>query len=379
MDLQKVILTQADSAAGVVGLTVVGIIGLLLLIFLLTPAAKRRSAMRTTLGLLLVTLALGLIVAVAYGQFGLAPVSRWIWSSNTVEKLVWTLLVVTSVILASGALSPMLAANTKTLQQRHKVRRTVEWFRTAAILVALLVIWGARVENLGVFLGIIGAGLALSLQELLLSIAGWGYAMLKKPFDIGDRIQVGDMVGDVIDIGVLHTTLVEVGNWVNADQSTGRLIIIPNSSFFRESVYNYTKGFPFIWNELCIVVTYESDWEKAKELILELSREEDSKIETEVHRQIDDMQESYAILRYRVLTSIVYTSIADNGVALTLRYLTPVRARRTTEHKLFEGILKAFNKEPGIDFAYPTTRFYHNQAEGKVKASYGKKEEASAS
>ena len=331
--------------------------------------------MRNTLLFLGFVAVIALVIAGAYGKFGLEPISRWIWSSNTVEKLVWTTLVVTAIVLATGALSPLISANAKNLQMRHKMRRTIEWVRTAVILVALLVIWGARIENLGVFLGIIGAGLALSLQELLLCIAGWAYIMLKKPFDIGDRVEIQDMVGDVIDIGFLHTTLVEVGKWVKADQSTGRLLVVPNSSFLRYPVYNYTKGFPFVWNELTVVVTFESDWQRAKELILELSSEEDNKIEAEVHRQMDAMQESYAIMKYRVLTSIVYTTIADNGIALTLRYLTPVRARRTTGHKLNEGILLAFAQEPGIDFAYPTTRFYQNQTEGKVRSFHGEEEQ----
>ena len=375
MDIQQTILNQADSAAGYVGLTIVVVLGALLLIFLLSPQEKRRAAMRKSLWGLSFVILVALAVAVGYGKFGLEPIRRWMWSSDTVEKLVWTILVVTAVVLATGGLTPVLSANAKTLQQRHKVRRTIEWVRTAVILVTLLVIWGARVENLGVFLGIVGAGLALSLQELLLSIAGWAYVMLKKPVDIGDRIEIKDMVGDVIDIGLLHTTLVEVGNWVKADQSTGRLLVVPNSSFLRHSVYNYTKGFPFVWNELTAIVTFESDWQRAKELILELSQEEDHKIEAEVQRQMDAMQESYAIMKYRVLTSIVYTKIADNGIALTLRYLTPVRARRTTEHKLNEGILLAFSKEPTIDFAYPTTRFYQNQTEGKVRGFNGEEEQ----
>ena len=375
MDIQQTILNQADSAAGYVGLTIVVVLGALLIVFLLSPQEKRRAAMRKSLWGLSFVILVALAVAVGYGKFGLEPIRRWMWSSDTVEKLVWTILVVTAVVLTTGGLTPVLSANAKTLQQRHKVRRTIEWVRTAVILVALLVIWGARVENLGVFLGIVGAGLALSLQELLLSIAGWAYVMLKKPVDIGDRIEIQDMVGDVIDIGLLHTTLVEVGNWVKADQSTGRLLVVPNSSFLRHSVYNYTKGFPFVWNELTAVVTFESDWQRAKELILELSREEDHKIEAEVQRQMDAMQESYAIMKYRVLTSIVYTKIADNGIALTLRYLTPVRARRTTEHKLNEGILLAFSKEPEIDFAYPTTRFYQNQTEGKVRDFNGEEEQ----
>jgi small-conductance mechanosensitive channel len=127
---------------------------------------------------------------------------------------------------------------------------------------------------------------------------------------------------------------------------------------------NYTKGFPFIWNEQTIVVTFESDWKRAKAIILQQAQEEAEKIETEVRRQIQTMQSEYAI-RYRHLTPIVYTQIADQGVALTLRYLCPVRKRRGMAHAVNEGILEDFAREPDIELAYPTTRFYDAQREHK--------------
>ena len=324
--------------------------------------------------LLLGLFLLALSVLLFYYEGGSGSFSAWLKNSDPLHKFALTIIVLVAIVIFAEAISPRLIDPNATIDLRHKMRRSIQWLRAAAMAAAIFVIWGPPVENLGVFLGIVGAGLALSLQEILLSIAGWGYIWLKKPFDISDRIEISEKIGDVIDIGLLHTTMIEVGNWVLADQSTGRLVIVSNSAFLREAIFNYTKGFPFVWNELQVIVTFESDWRRAKELILELSREEDHKIASEVRRQIDLMQKSYAIMRYRELGSIVYTSIAANGVALTLRYLTPVRARRTTEHKLNEGVLDAFAKEESIDFAYPTTRYYDNTSEGKVGARIGKEE-----
>jgi small-conductance mechanosensitive channel len=272
-------------------------------------------------------------------------------------KIIWSVISFVGVALFIELIRKSYLYYITDLQTRHKVRRSLQWIRIFLIAVAFFVIWGEGFKNYGVIFGLVGAGLALSLQELILSIVGWGFIMLTRPFDIGDRIEIDNQKGDVIDISVLHTTLVEVGNWVDAEQSTGRLLMIPNGSFIRHSSTNYTKGFSFIWNELVIVVTFESDWEKAKEIILSLSTEEDAKFKSEIDKQIKATQETYAI-RFGMISSIVYTSIQDSGVALTLRYLSPVRSRRSTSHKLYEAILKAFSTEPDIDFAYPTTRFY---------------------
>ncbi len=188
--------------------------------------------------------------------------------------------------------------------------------------------------------------------------------MLKRPFDLGDRVEVNGRTGDVIDVGAFHTTLLEVGEWVKGDQSTGRIVFIPNSEVFRHSVTSYTKGFPFIWSEFSVVVTYESDWQAAKDILLSQAEAEAQTIRAEVMERIRAMQHRYAI-HYEHLTPTVYTTIADQGIELTLRFLSPVRQRRTIAHRIAEGILQAFAARKDIDFAYPTTRIYRNLEEGK--------------
>jgi small-conductance mechanosensitive channel len=243
------------------------------------------------------------------------------------------------------------------LEGKHKARRAVSWVKILVLVVCVAPIWVSGTQQLGLFFGFLGAGVALSLQETLLCIAGWMLIIVKKPFDVGDRIEISGLVGDVIDIRMFQTSVLEVGNWVGAEQSTGRILNIPNSAVFRGFNANYTKGFPFIWNEQTIVVTFESDWKRAKDIVAKQAQEEADKIEHEVRRQIEAMRERYAI-RYAHLRPTVYTHIADHGVALTLRYLCPARERRATAHLINEGILEDFSRESTIELAYPTTRFY---------------------
>ena len=202
-----------------------------------------------------------------------------------------------------------------------------------------------------------GAGIALALHDVILSFAGWITIIVRKPYETGDRIQMGNTQGDVIDIGAFHTTMMEVGNWVDADQSTGRIVICPNSIIFREPVSNYTRGFEFIWNEITVVVTFESNWQKAEQIMLAIAQEKAEEIRSDVDRKIRRMSRRYAI-HYTYLTPIVYPVIADSGVKLTLRYLSEARKRRSTMSEVSRKILDAFAREDDIDLAYPTYRIY---------------------
>ena len=327
-------------------------------------AAARKSRMRMVgLGLLLVVL---LVLVRTWGSWILAAGSAAPGEGTQalLENLLWTCGAGAAVYLLVRAVQRALIPRAVDIGSRHKIRQTTTWIGVFVFVIVGIFIWARQIQNLGVFLGIVGAGMALSLQESLLCIVGWLLLVVRKPFDIGDRVEIDGRVGDVIGISVFQSSLLEVGNWVGGDQSTGRMLMIPNSMIVRHAIYNYSKGFPFIWDEFATTVTFESDWEEASTLMLEKAEVEAERIAGEVARRIKQMQSRYAI-HYEQLSPIVYTSIAAHGVDLTLRYLSPVRQRRNLSHRISETILRAFRDHPRIDFAYPTTRFYRNPEEGK--------------
>ncbi|MCK8827160.1 mechanosensitive ion channel family protein [Natroniella acetigena] len=242
-------------------------------------------------------------------------------------------------------------------KRRHRSRRYTYYLATLINFVILVLIWADRTGTITTYLGFLSAGLALALHDVILNLAGWVLIMLRRPFGLGDRIEWDSVKGDVIDIRVFYTSLLEIGNWVDSDQSTGRIVHIPNSNIFREALFNYTRGFEYLWNELKFLVTYESDWEKAKEIILETAEQEGEEIQELAKRKIKLMSKRYMI-KYSKFSPIVYLDTADSGVEITLRYLTTARGRRLVESRIREVILKKFAQESEIDFAYPTTRFY---------------------
>ncbi len=241
------------------------------------------------------------------------------------------------------------------IKARHQVRKNIIYLINLILFILVFSIWIQNITSVTIFLGVLSAGLALALQEVILCIAGWFLIMTRRPFETGDRVEIGDVKGDIIDIRLFQTSLLEIGNWVDADQSTGRIVNIPNSFLFKKENYNYSRGFEFIWNELSILVTFESDWKRGEAILLAHAKKMAEGMEGDVKRKIKAMRSRYMIY-YGKLTPIVYVNIKDSGVELTLRYLTEAKKRRSTNDTLCREIVDDFSKETNVNFAYPTYR-----------------------
>jgi small-conductance mechanosensitive channel len=245
----------------------------------------------------------------------------------------------------------------KDLKRKYTLRKFTAYIATLICILTIILIWIERAASVTTIISVLAAGLTLALHQPITSIAGWLLLLVRRPYEIGDRISIGNNSGDVIDIRLFYTSILEIGNWVDADQSTGRIIHSPNGKVFTEPIFNYTRGFEYIWNEIKIVVTFESNWKKAKKIILDIGSEDYMELSKKVRAKIDTMTKRYMI-HYEKLTPIVWTNIVDFGVELTLRYLTEARTRRSTQDAICQDVLDRFNKEKDIDFAYPTYRIY---------------------
>tara|TARA_Y100001978_G_scaffold23739_1_gene19936 strand:- start:5336 stop:6217 length:882 start_codon:yes stop_codon:yes gene_type:complete len=242
--------------------------------------------------------------------------------------------------------------NVKTRYQWHKITSYIS-FSLISIIIAN--IWLEGIESIATYLGLVSAGVAIALKEPLTNLTGWLYIIWRSPFDVGDRIQLGKETGDVIDTNLFNFTLMEIGNWVDADDHTGRLIHVPNGLIFTATLANYGKGFKYIWNEMPVLVTFESDWRKAKNILLEIVHD-NSIIQTKSAEKKFKEAKKVFMLKKPDLEPTVITKVEDSGVELTLRYLCRPDMRRETEHKIWEDILDKFDKYDNIDFAYPTQR-----------------------
>jgi len=287
------------------------------------------------------------------------------------QKLLVSVLVAVILLVLQRLLQRGLIHRIEDTRQRYQWQKVSGYVFTTLGAILVGAVWLEGITSLATYFGLLSAGLAIALKDPITDVIGWAFILWRKPFEVGDRIQLGDYAGDVIDQRIFQFTLMEIGNWVHADQSTGRILHVPNGMIFTSVLANYTKGSDYIWNEIPVLLTFESDWEKAKAILERIASDHSRALVQQAEASFRKAANQY-LLYYGKLTPIVYTSVEDSGVLLTIRYLCEPRKRRGSVQELWEAILRAFAPHKDIDFAYPTQRFYDNRREGKQADQPGK-------
>ncbi len=241
------------------------------------------------------------------------------------------------------------------------------WYRTQKLLsytitlIGLIVLASIWIEGSGLatYVGLLTAGLAIALSDVLKNLAGWLFIVLKRPFRLGERIEIGEHKGDVIDIRAFRFTLFELGNGrVDAEQPTGRLLHVPNGLVFTEPLANYTEGFQYVWHEIPVLITFESDWEAAEQILADvISEQSPSDSEMQVMNELRETMVEYRI-GDMTLEPRVYLTVRDSGVLLTGRLLAEAHRTRQVEEQVWKGVLRAIAERTDIELAYPTERVY---------------------
>lgn len=249
------------------------------------------------------------------------------------------------------------------------VHRRIEdpaiWYRTQKLLsytitfVGLVVLASIWIEGSGIatYVGLLTAGLAIALSDVLKNLAGWLFIVLRRPFRLGERIEIGEHKGDVIDIRAFRFTLFELGGErVDAEQPTGRLVHVPNGLVFTEALANFTEGFQYVWHEIPVLITFESNWEAARDIIGRVIRElSPSEAEIQVMEELRETMVEYRI-GDMILDPKVYLTVRDSGVLLTGRLLVEAHRLRQLEEDVWTELLTGFDGRDDIALAYPTER-----------------------
>jgi len=303
----------------------------------------------------------------------IAEITTWIEQNFNISpdfqtRLFYTLVVIILIVLLRIISSAILHRRIDDTASLFRWRKNTSYVFWAVGIFLVSMIWLRGASSLATYLGLVSAALVIALQDPISNLVAWIFIISRRPFEIEDRIQIGNDAGDVVDIRFFQFSLNEIGNWVDADQSTGRVLHIPNKKVFNENVANFTQGFDFLWNEIPVVVTFESDWRKGKELLLKIA-EHNSAAQSAAARA-SGAPNRYLIY-YKNLTPIVYTKVVDHGIMLTIRYLSAPQQRRGSEEAIWEEILDTFDGDPTLEFAYPTQRIYYNPAEGPQASQPG--------
>ena len=286
----------------------------------------------------------------------------WDWVNNWSEGLSDTesKLIITTILMFFIWIVKKLIVNSinkvnTDIAHKYKWRKNATYIMYTIGIISIIFIWSNRFASFATFLGLVSAGLAFAFKDPIANIAAWYYILADKPFKVGDRIEIDRHIGDIIDISLLQITMIEIGNWVKADQSTGRIIHIPNSSVFNKPVMNYSTLVNHLWNEIRLPLTLDSDWQKAKVIMQEILNQYAPKLSDDVYKELEELSSKYMITTSK-LSPIVFISLEDNGIILTMRYMCPIRQRRASANILFEQILLQLGPDKDIRFSYNTLR-----------------------
>ncbi len=276
------------------------------------------------------------------------------YSDIYIKKTLYSIIAVTiTYILFQIFFGEYATKHFKDSKTRYTFRKVLSIASLAIVLLSLLIIWITETQNVLIAFGLIGAAIAFALQDIFKNFIGGVLLFLNSSYHVGDRIEIDGKYGDVIDIGVLYTTLMETREWVSGDQVTGRLTIIPNGFVLAGTVQNYTKDFDFIWDEMTLPITYDSDWNQAAQKILAIVKEETKDVIENAQKTMERIEGKYYFTK-RSLEPSVFLSLTDNWISLGIRYVTDVKRRRELHNRIGRLILSETEKSDRFKIASAT-------------------------
>ena len=273
-------------------------------------------------------------------------VKQWLEAHPSSAIFMKYIALVLLVIAFIQFLRRFIRKNLPNTKVKYKSQKGIEVIGYLILIILTLSYFTGNIKDFTLAIGLLSAGVAITLQELILSIAGSLYIFFVKVYKPGDRIEINGIKGDVIDIDSIYTTMMEIGEWVSSDNYSGRIIKLSNAFVFKGPIYNYSMDFPFIWDEFNLPIRYGSDIELAKELVIKVATENLSEYVANSVAKWKDVVDRYYIEDAKVEPTLAI-SMTDNWVEFNLRYIVDYKKRRVTKHILNELIGKEFEKTNG--------------------------------
>ncbi len=270
---------------------------------------------------------------------------EWLFNpavGKIIAALAGVLVVITLVKVSQRTLSRRI----KDSDTRYRTRKFVTFLGYLLGILIVAAIFSDKLGGLTIAFGVAGAGVAFALQEVIASIAGWFAIVFSNFYKTGDRIQLGGIKGDVVDVGVLRTTLMEVGEWVKGDLYSGRVVRVANGFIFKEPVFNYSGDFPFLWDEIVLPIKYGSDLQRTRQLLTAVANELLADYATQASAAWKEMVGKFLLEDARVEPMVTMTG-DENWLSFTVRYVVDYKKRRTTKDLLFTRILEEIDKTEG--------------------------------
>ena len=268
-------------------------------------------------------------------------------------KLLLSLVVVVATLIIYRTIRNAIKRRVKDATRLQSMRVAVRNVLAVVSFVIILLIWLPTGNNLTTALGILGAGLAIASQELIGSLAAGVNIWVGNIYRVGDRVRIGEVVGDVMDISLARTTVMEVGEWVKADQYTGRVVNVANRMVWTNPVYNFTQHWGYLWDEITLPISYESDWQRAAELMLEHGQTYTAELQADAEAKLSRLIDRYPLKDTKVEPTL-YLAMTDNWIEMTLRFVVDAQERRRVKDEMHRDLLQHIQTEENITVASTT-------------------------
>src|SRR4051794_30559515 len=288
-------------------------------------------------------------------------------TSENVRKLLLTIALIVFVVLLRWILRALarvlVRGNTQLWRARFWTHQAISVLCALVLALGVVSIWFNDPGRLATVAGLVTAGIAVALQKVITAIAGYFVILRGNTFSIGDRIVMGDVRGDVVALGFMQTTVMEMGQpppvqsadpavWVQSRQYTGRVVTVSNAQVFDEPVYNYTRDFPYIWEELRLPVRYGDDRAAAERIMLEAAERHTADIATPGEKDAAELRRRFDIPGGSVRPR-VYWRLTDNWLEMTVRFLARDHGTRELKDAMSREILARLD-EAGVAVASST-------------------------
>lgn len=273
-------------------------------------------------------------------------ISQWLNEHPVSYKIIKYLIWAVFILLTIAFLRSLLRKKLPDSAIRYKSQKAVEFFGYILLVIVTISFFTGSIKDFALAIGLLTAGITITLQELILSVAGSFYIFFIGVYKPGDRIEINNIKGDVIDIDSVYTTMMEIGEWVSSDNYSGRIVKLSNAFVFKGPVYNYSKDFPFVWDEFNLPIRYGSDIELAKTIVVKIASETLSEYVSKSISEWNKVVKKYYIENAEVEPTLAIT-MTDNWIQFNLRYIVDYKKRRYTKHILNELIGKEIQKTDG--------------------------------
>ncbi|MDZ7764307.1 MAG: mechanosensitive ion channel family protein [Melioribacteraceae bacterium] len=261
--------------------------------------------------------------------------------SYNLFRLLFTLVVVVILYLIRSLINKVIIKRAEKLKRRYIARQINNYVILTLTILLIIIFWFQWFQSIITLLSLAVAAVIIVSKELILNFIAHGVIIMRGLFEAGDRIQVADKSGDVMDTGPLFFSISEIGNWASGDEATGRVIKFPNSVVLTQPISNYSRGLNLIWNEFSLQLTANSDLQTAKEIALRVLEKYSHKFTKEDLKEIQ--RESEEVMFTRTEPSVKFF-FADGKMNITMRYPCKFHKRNSTQQSILEEVISEYQK-----------------------------------